>query len=229
LLCRAGVQVAREPSAERIRGLYVAGEVQPLSPEPAAESKVGFRGPKGVEVETSDPLLKLALAHLGEVWPRYLPFEELLSSIRARLGGIDLPSPRRDDARELAEAFLRGAIAGLLELHAHPPVFVTDIGDRPVASALARYQIRHGEIVATLRHTTLRIEDRLGRELLWRLDGTRDRSRLVDELSDLVRSGEATVRRDGRSVEDPREARQVVAEELEENLRSLARTAVLAG
>jgi methyltransferase-like protein len=107
------------------------------------------------------------------------------------------------------------------------PPFVTAVSERPIASALARLQLQHDNVVSTLRHHTLRIEDTLGRHLVMLLDGTRDRATLLKDLGELVESGAATLTHEGKSVSDVQEALQYLASGLEANLTSLARSAML--
>ena len=107
-------------------------------------------------------------------------------------------------------------------LHSLPTV-----SERPIASPLARFQLQHDTVVTTLRHQTLRIEDDLGRHLVMLLDGTRDRATLVHDLGVLVRSGATTLMRAGKPVSDLQEALQHLADELEANLTTLARLAML--
>ena len=64
----------------------------------------------------------------------------------------------------------------------HPPA-AERAGDAPVAAPLARRQAADGRsLVTNLRHVQIRIDDDLGRRLLARLDGTRDRAALAAEL-----------------------------------------------
>jgi hypothetical protein len=59
------------------------------------------------------------------------------------------------------------------------------------------------------------------------LDGTRDRATLVHDLGALVRSGATTLTRAGKPVSDLQEALQHLADELEANLTTLSRLAML--
>jgi hypothetical protein len=109
----------------------------------------------------------------------------------------------------------------------HKPPFVSAVSERPVASSLARLQLQHGTVASTLRHQTLRIEDNLSRHLVMLLDGTRNRTTLLQDLGALVQSGAATVSHEGEPVSDLQEALQHLADGLEANLTSLARLAKL--
>jgi methyltransferase-like protein len=96
-----------------------------------------------------------------------------------------------------------------------------------MASLLARFQLQHDNVVATLRHHTLRIEDEVGRHLVTLLDGTRDRAALFRDLSERVKSGAATFMHEGKPVTDAQEALRHLADGLESYLTGLARSAVL--
>jgi hypothetical protein len=72
--------------------------------------------------------------------------------------------------------------SGLVHLHAHPGRFVMRAGERPEASALARLDLRDGEITSTLAHGVVQVEDATGRRLVQLLDGTRNRATLAVEL-----------------------------------------------
>jgi hypothetical protein len=152
-----------------------------------------------------------ALRCLVEVWPCSLSFAELLERVRQRAG---LPS-RDEDAGALAEILYWTAAAGLVELHAHPPRCAARAGERPVASPLVRRQLVHGPEVSTLRHTTVKVEGPLERELLLLLDGTRDRTALLAALSAFAESM------------DPQTRPRVDAESLERALAKLARLVLL--
>ena len=56
------------------------------------------------------------------------------------------------------------------------------MGERPVASALARVQAARGTHVTNLWHATVEVPDDLGRRLITLLDGTRDRAALLQEM-----------------------------------------------
>jgi methyltransferase-like protein len=90
-------------------------------------------------------------------------------------------------------------------------------------------QLTVGDTVTSLLHTTLEISDPLARRLILLLDGTRDRSALVEGLLPLIDSGEATVKLDNRPVTDRSAARHLMEDQLEEALRNIARIPLLTG
>jgi SAM-dependent methyltransferase len=84
------------------------------------------------------------------------------------------PLPRPLDA-VLADAYL----AGIVDLHVHPPALTTTAPERPLASPLARLQARTRDNVTTLLHTQVGIADANALRLLPLVDGTRDRAALA--------------------------------------------------
>ncbi len=202
LLCHADATIDRTPRAERVRGLHVAAPSRPESAEPdiRSDKEERFQYPSGGSMATNHPLGKAALMHLGRTWPQAVAFSDLLAKARA-LTGRESES-LEDDAQWLSDLVLKSYAAHFLELYVCPPKFRMTPGERPAASPLARLQAKDGATVTTLRHTSLKVDDERGRNLLQLLDGTRDRAALQRDL-------------------------HVPAEEIESNLVKLGRLALL--
>jgi SAM-dependent methyltransferase len=183
LLCRAGLAVDAEPPAERVRKLAASSPAKAASAKPDLRPKVveEFRGPRGGVLRVDLPLAKAALLTLGAAWPARLPFAEVRADAAARLGRPEQAD--EDHTAALAEVLLSCYSAGMVELHVHVPRLARKAGEKPVASPLARRQLRHGDRAATLLHTTVRVEDPLSRFLIQLLDGTRDRAALLAALA----------------------------------------------
>jgi len=69
--------------------------------------------------------------------------------------------------------------AGMLELKAMSRRFAIAAGRYPLASPLARLQAQRGDVVTTLLHDSIRLEDSPCLRLLLLLDGTREREDLI--------------------------------------------------
>jgi hypothetical protein len=94
------------------------------------------------------------------------------------------PLLNNDDAEMmLREVLLRMHMPGLLEMGVTPYRYAGAITDRPRASKLARFQIRNGSRVTSLRHRAVDIDHPAGRTLLPFLDGTRDVAALETVLA----------------------------------------------
>ena len=113
-------------------------------------------------LSTNDPLIKTALVALFEIAPRSIRFETLWERVLSRLGS-DADSNDRHDPDHLKQALLRCFMSSLIQLRTRPPVFATEISERPVSSPLARIQAEDEERVINLRGRTVRLDqfDRL--------------------------------------------------------------------
>ena len=196
LLVRADAPVRRTLETARLQHLSVAAPARTAAGPGAlaGSERVPFELAHGQVIETDDPQFKEALVRLGSAWPRAIPFPDLAGTAPQRLG----------------EALLGAHAERLVDLHVHPPA-AERAGDTPIAAPLARRQAADGRsLVTNLRHAQIRVEDDLGRQLLARLDGTRDRAALAAELG-----------RADPTVADPRAA-------LDAALAHLARLSLLA-
>ncbi len=231
LLCRREVRLERKVRAERIKDFHISSPARPVSDEPdVASSKIEeFRGNKKAAAATDYPVAKAAILYLGQIWPRAIKFDELLAHSRARLNpdASETNESFAADSEVLSEILLQTFAVGLVELHTHMPHFVEKASEYPVASPLARMQIQKGDIVTTLRHAGLRVEDTLGQRLLVLLDGTRDRAALLKELMDLLETEKAKRVREGKPTDDIQQVVRNLPEQLEKNLAELARLALL--
>jgi SAM-dependent methyltransferase len=201
LLCRAELEVDRSPEPLVVEGLAVSSPGR--STGPGKDGRISFEGPTGATMTTDHPLVSAALEHVARSWPAAIPVRELVP----------------DGASDADRAAVRGAVlqcyaANLVQLHSTPPPLTTSPGERPEASPLARHQARSGQLVTNLRHTTVRLEDDLGRRLVVLLDGTRDRAGLLEELRSFLVEG-------GHEVPDDLEGG------LERSLEGVARLALL--
>jgi methyltransferase-like protein/SAM-dependent methyltransferase len=211
LLCRKEVLLDRSIPPTRVQSLYASANVDP--PDDATQGFTCFSGPSG-EIETGLPLGKFVLNFLGSRWPEAFAFEELVDAGTQHFRKTE-EKMASDDRTLLATLLLRGYEAGPVSLHSAPPPCTSIIEDRPKASSLARFMISMTPTVPSLRHQTIRLEDQLGSHLIGLLDGKNDFDHILNNLSTFVKQTSAEV--DLSKLES----------QLRENLRSLARTAIL--
>ena len=186
LLCHRGVPLERTVDPARVMHLFVASPVRATAsaPDSTSASSEEFLGLNGAVMTTNHPIAKAALLALGDHWPQAMHFPTLLERARSRSGRADRDSTADDeDARVLANVLIGAYAAGLIELHTQPLPFTLAISATPVASPLARRQLRDGPIVTNLRHTSVQMDDERGRDLLALLDGTRDHAALREALA----------------------------------------------
>jgi methyltransferase-like protein len=181
-------------------------------------------------VTTSTPLYKSALLCLAEAWPGALPFSQLAALAHARLGlaASGNPADAGGTTHALASSILQGFAHGLVRLHTHLPAFVLEAGTHPAASPLAREQAVAGTSATNLCHEEVPLSD-VERLVLRNLNGSRDRTALLEILVELQTKGPLQVEQKGQAVTDPRVARQILGEMLAQSLARLARCAFLVG
>jgi SAM-dependent methyltransferase len=215
LLCRSDVPLERTVSPEQIARLLLAEppgmrvrvhkseEIGPAASSAEAPAAETARSPE-------EKLLQAMLDALHDASPRRLELTELMARVGAGAEGETLKRLGSDAFRQLA---LGAAQAGALELHVHAPALVLEPGERPVASPIARLQIESDNIVTSLCHDSVKLDDAVSPRVLALLDGTRDRTALRAELADVL---------DG----DDEQSR---ADALDACLANLARLALLIG
>ena len=226
LLCRGDAPLSPGPLAKSVERLFISSAAA-ISVDPLAERTAAhffFESPKGAKIETDFALGQSALKVLQEIWPQPLPFEELLQQATARLRPTSPseadPSTGRD---RLGEFLLQLYGAGIVAFRSEPSPFVLQAGDRPATSPVARWQAQRGEIVTSMFHVTVKVEDEIGRQLLTWLDGKHDRSALVDKLWLLLKSKHAV----SATANDEPAARRKIESDLEKNLLKLGRLGLL--
>jgi hypothetical protein len=167
LLCHRELALGHEPAAGRIPGLCVSSPARPVQDvsDPGSDEEVEFQTADGASMTTNLPLAKAAILYLAARWPLAAPFGELPGASEA-----------------LAGLLLKVYASGLLELHAGPSRFTLEVSERPRAFSLARLQAESGSLVTTLLHTTVGLDDDLGRRLVTLLDGTRNRAAVLKDL-----------------------------------------------
>lgn len=231
LLCHADVKLRRPPSAEVMTELHLTAIARPVSPDvdPASSAEEEFRGAKVRTAATNDPLVKAALVCLSHAWPRPLAFHDLWGQVDATLAGAPEAARTRlaEGPRMLAGILLQCWMGGLVEAHVHVLPFVLNVSERPIASPLARVQAEGDGLLTNLRHWSVKLDD-FDRLMLRQLDGSRDRSAILDALAALVDDGMLTLERDGRTLRGV-DARPLLEQALIPALQRLAQSALLIG
>jgi methyltransferase-like protein len=229
LLVHAEAKVARQARLEVVSLLHAAALARPLSEQPdvCSTATEEFRN-KEAAVSTNIPLTKAALVELAEAWPHALPFEEVCTATRRRLGTIAADLSALETRQRLASTLVHLFLSNLVGLHVHAPSFVTRCSDRPRTTPLIQFQARTGAPVVNRLHREVPI-NAMERAVLSVLDGNSDRRGVVQAVADSVRGGTLDLRRDGQALTDPAEACAVVDEGLDACFSRLGKLAVLVG
>ena len=111
---------------------------------------------------------------LVDAYPSSVPAADAIAFLAGRGMGAD-------EARTL---LVRGLFSGAVDPHRAPLPLAAHAGPRPRAWHVARHDAQHyDDVVTSLRHTTVRVDDPTGRALLIACDGTRDRAALARAAS----------------------------------------------
>jgi methyltransferase-like protein/ubiquinone/menaquinone biosynthesis C-methylase UbiE len=234
LLCHPDVPLNRVQKPDCVKSYSVSSATKPDSIAPSFEAGAheSFQSGAGAKLTTADPLARALFWYLIERGPERIPFERLVTEVesRAKQSFGFVPKSDRDVRSDLAEFIWMSYSAGLLDLHVHVPPFVVHVSERPLASPLARVEARHGDVVSTLHHRSLKLGDSIQRGLIMLLDGTRDRSALRRGLKELFESGSlALLDENIKPVTDMNAVTKRIDDELDEVLNQIARTALLMG
>jgi len=180
LLCRSDVSLNRDLDLNRIREFSLTADLLPVLGADLTKSITeDFAAPDGVRFTVTHPLTKAALAHLAEVYPDAVPYQELediaIHDV-ARAGAIGWNSAQLIE--ELFSLYAHHA----LRLTLKPEKIYAAIPERPQAHSLARAQaLAQFTHLTTIRHTTLEI-DPLSGQLIQLMDGTRTLEELAADL-----------------------------------------------
>jgi methyltransferase-like protein len=182
LLCHSEAEIVHTPDPAVLGPMYFTALVKPASPTPDVTSDAAekFIFDDGATATTSNPVFKAALVELFERWPRGVPFDELLGAVLARLQVADAQAG--GVGQLLAAHLVRGYIAHLVSIHSEPFRFVLEVGERPRASALARYLSGARDTLPTLRHRLVALPP-AERSVLRLFDGSRSVDEIVAEFA----------------------------------------------
>jgi methyltransferase-like protein/SAM-dependent methyltransferase len=225
LLCHPDMLPDYGLDPQRLRGLYVASGLKPENAEPDLTTTANekFVLPNGAgSVQVQDPLAKNALMLMADAWPRSLKFDDLCREARKRISPLlsnDGPTYNRDVTvlGRMCLQFLMSAVDRLIEIRPHSLPISKDGGEKPKASAVARYQATHGKSPTNLKHEVGNLGE-FERNLLLRLDGTRTRAEVLEVMYSLLEQGLLNINVDGQIVRDPAQIRQLLEPALNEAL-----------
>jgi SAM-dependent methyltransferase len=212
LLCHAESSFDRTIRPERVLSLLAASPAQP-QPEQSDGTQT-FQVGDEKSISTNHPAAKRLLTELSSIWPEWRPASEL---------------PLESLAQEAASALLlRMYGARAIDLRVKPPRMVSTVSKYPVASALARLQLASGQTTVTnQRHVSVALTDELSRKFLMLLDGSRDRTALLRDLTDSCESGALLPAWHGNGPASRLELSLMIDKGLDNNLAQMARLCLL--
>lgn len=174
LLCRNDTAI-RALDPQRLRAMHASADPSLVRASEAGKVADLARGldPAGAGGSPVRALLDALLA----AWPASIAVPELPVE-----GALAAP---------LESILVRAFVASIVALHVRPPTVVAVAGERPRASALARYEAATQPHVTNQLHTRVRLPDADARRLLTMLDGETDRAALARAMTDPARGADA--------------------------------------
>jgi methyltransferase-like protein/SAM-dependent methyltransferase len=221
LLCHDDRELSRTIDPARIDSLQVGSFV--ALAEPARPGKPAlFTGAGGVRLSVPDPAHAYVFERVAALGPEPRPVARFLDEIVAESAG---KIPRQDAASQRAFAarvLLQGYLRRILDLTVGPLLQRNSNNTHPETLPLARWQAKNNHRISSQRLVMFN-PDALVRKFIVCCDGTRDRSALIEALTDALVKKEFRLNEDNRPVTDPARARFVleqIYDSVLENLRS---------
>ena len=230
LLCHGDSKIKRNVGPENVLGLLVASNATlENGPLDTSQEKVQVFKTRGNNmIRTNSPLAKAAFMALKEQWPCALSLDEMVDKAYEILGKskMDDENQRRVLKLQLAADMLASYTSNVVEFHTYLPRFVTEAGEKPQASPLARYHASLGLSAVNMRHESIAI-DVVEKNMLPVLDGTRTREEIAGHMLALAQNGVLSVKQNGEPARDPVLLRQIMQKTTHEALARLGAKAFL--
>lgn len=194
LFCRREIELNRRIEPSILKNFLFNSQIRPAS-ENINLTDLEFEtfvGNGGASIEIDQPLAKAALVYLGRIWARSAGFFEMLEAARKILvsNGYETGDWQKE-FETASEIFLQICCqTDLIKLHLRQTKAAETLGEKPKISSFARWQLRDSVDLLTLYNVGISFEDSFTRRLLYLLDGTRNRSELVDQMKIFVASSE---------------------------------------
>ena len=232
LLCLERAQPNWEVKPESLRALHVASAAKPVGEDAkpiesfdvTSAGKQSFRSPAGMSMSTEVPLLKAAMKVLADAYPQTVPFDALRKQARELVGGT---ADATEDAKVVAVGLLNCYMGSdLVELHGMPITMALQPAENPVAMPIVRALAARTAMVPNRRHEVVRLSD-LDRQLVPMLDGSNDRKQLADKLTEVAKSGQLNIQKDGNPLTDAGEIRDAIGSVMDQALINVGKMGVL--
>lgn len=234
LLCKNDVPLSRAVLAGSISDLYVSSPVKATSQTPNIQNDQpeSFQSPNGLTITTPNPLVKAALHYLENIWPRSVQLEDLVGIAQAAATSSEITVKNQETLRAEKEIvcadLLKLYTTNLASLGTTPPHFVTEVSDKPKATALARYQAKRQLRVTNQLHVPITC-DLLANQIIVLCDGNRTQREILDALVETALAGELVIHVDGKQVADAAVAQEILAPMVREAFPRLAQACLLIG
>lgn len=174
LIVRETHNINREIHPSTFRDFYFQYHVQPTDKEDIAPD---YSNDAEETVDTEE-IPKHIMKILRETSPYIQSFDDIMC-ILAQDESVDMSKKQDDDVLQvLQDLFLQDKIG----IHSYKTSFTTTISQKPVATPLARFQLRHQSITSSQLQIMVTVENEWIRDLIIQLDGSKTLTQIADYL-----------------------------------------------
>lgn len=188
-----------------------------------------FQAAGNLKLKTSDPVLLAMLQVFSEHNRELLPFDQLAKLVRAKLKNAHFVFAQGQEQlleETLSLSLMRYLFIGGFHFYLGTFNYVASVSKKPVASVLARYQVKTQEWISNQCQECKYITA-FDRFLINYLDGTRDMAALIDAMLPHFASKELVMREDDVPLEDMAVIRKRLTNALPDRLKAIADMAIL--
>ena len=196
LLVHKDAVIDRSLNPEHMNKLFVTSMARPQTVmNLQSDEPENITLPSGLTVPVRFPLIKAAVTHLAEIWPKAISFPELRKAARSRLApieGVDDEALIKQDTMILGTGLRMLYGLNFIDLNSIEPATSPELGEQPTATPLVRYQAQRGGPVTNRRHRSIPVNE-FDRRVLEQLDGNHTKEDLRKLVTDLIKNGTLTV------------------------------------
>ncbi|HEX4085489.1 MAG TPA: class I SAM-dependent methyltransferase [Chthoniobacteraceae bacterium] len=226
LLVHKNVAVDRSLNPEHMSRLFVTTMASPKAAmNLESEEPDELQMPSGAAIPVRQPLMKAAVTHLAEIWPKAISFPELRKAARSRLsvkeGQPEEEALIKQDTTVLGNGLRSLYALGFVDFSSVEPATSPDVSEQPAATPLVRYQAQRGSVVTNRRHRSISVNE-FDRRVLEQLDGSRTAQDLHKVVSELIRNGTLTVKKSA-----PAEVDQLIDQTIDASLKRFKQSNLL--
>jgi len=227
LLCHADSPLQRSVDPARLEGMHVIGQIALKKPFADGQPAV-FTGANGAELTVSNPISAALFTAVVESGKRSRPVTELLDEVLAahadKFEGSDPAAVRADLGRLLVQGYFKK----MVELFVGAPGYPDTAADaeHPATLPLARWQAGQGQRVSSPRLEML-AADPFVNKLISVCDGSRDRTAIIEAMTDAVAKKEFQLNENNQPVTDPERARFIIDKLYDGALQNLRQLGLL--
>ena len=227
LLCHADAKLDRNIDPARLQDMEVASLISIKKPWLDGNPAV-FVGPGGQELRMDQKVGAALFTTVASLGKQSMPVSRLIDEVLAKssddLAGADETAVRADLGRLLLQGYFKKMVEFFVGSTDSPAAAVDD--EHPVVLPLARWQAGQGQKVSSPRLDML-AADPFVTKFITVCDGTRDRTAIIEAMSEAVSNKEFQLNENNQPITDPERARLIIDQLYDGSLQNLRQLGLL--